>query len=136
MDNPTTLDESMLAALVDAFYEKVRRDDLIGPVFNAAVHDWPEHKRLLTSFWASIVLRAGTYHGNPMAVHRGLDGVRVEHFERWLSMWADTAREQLGQANAQVMLAHAQRIGQSLRYGMGLDERSQGRPLGLPVRNQ
>ena len=52
--------ETTIATLVDHFYEKVRRDPEIGPVFNAAVHDWDEHKRLLTSFWCSVALRAGS----------------------------------------------------------------------------
>ena len=38
-----------IARLVDVFYDRVRADPLIGPVFNEAVHDWPEHKRLLRS---------------------------------------------------------------------------------------
>ena len=70
MNTATTLDESRIANLVDRFYDKVQADPSIGPIFNAAVHDWPEHKRLLTSFWCSVALRAASYRGNPMSVHR------------------------------------------------------------------
>ncbi len=55
------LDAEQLAILVDRFYEKVRADVLLGAVFNPVVHDWEAHKRLLTSFWVGVVLRAGTY---------------------------------------------------------------------------
>ena len=59
MNAPPELDEDALARPVDRFYDRVRADGLLGPVFNAAVHDWPEHKRLLTRFWSSVALRAG-----------------------------------------------------------------------------
>ena len=71
---PRALDETAIACLVDTFYERVREDALLGPVFNAAVHDWPAHKRTLTDFWCSVALRANRYRGNPMGVHRALSG--------------------------------------------------------------
>ena len=63
MNPPVPFDERAIATLVDRFYEKVRVDAQLGPVFNAAVHDWDEHKALLTSFWASVALRASSYRG-------------------------------------------------------------------------
>jgi hemoglobin len=136
MQEPATLDESRIALLVDRFYEKVRADPLLGPVFNAAVHDWDDHKRTRTSFWCSVALRASSYRGNPMAVHRAQPGIRAEHFERWLSMWQATTREVLDENDAQLMLDHADRIGRSLRLGMGLPERLGARPLDLlTIRN-
>jgi len=129
-DNPLT--ERDVEALVARFYAKVRRDPLIGPVFNLAVHDWPAHEATLVSFWSSVVLRTGTYRGNPMAVHRG-HAIRAEHFDHWLALWRDTALEVMGAQNAQVFIDHATRIGYSLRYGLGLDERHGARPLGIAV---
>ena len=37
------LNEESISTLVDTFYARVRKDDLIGPVFNRVVADWPEH---------------------------------------------------------------------------------------------
>ena len=82
----STLDETRIAALVDRFYDKVRADASIGPIFNAAVHDWPGHKALLTRFWCSVALGAQSYRGNPMAVHRGQPTIRAVHFARWLEL--------------------------------------------------
>ena len=130
MNPPAALDESLLATLVDHFYEKVRRDPDIGPIFNAAVDDWDEHKRLLTSFWASVALRAGSYRGNPMAAHRP-HPIRAEHFDHWLALWRETCAEELDEAHAAQMLEYAQRIGQSLKLGLGL--RSQARSFGVPI---
>ena len=132
MNAPPELDEDALARLVDRFYDRVRADGLLGPVFNAAVHDWPEHKRLLTRFWSSVALRAGGYRGNPMAVHRALEGVRGDHFVRWLALWKDTTADTLAPEHAARMQDYADRIGESLQLGMGLAPRS--RELGLVIR--
>ncbi|HUB91030.1 MAG TPA: group III truncated hemoglobin [Dyella sp.] len=136
MQEPSILDVSQIARLVDRFYDKVRVDPLLGPVFNAAVHDWDEHKRTLTSFWSSVALRANSYRGNPMAVHRMQPGIRTEHFERWLALWQVTTREVLDENDAKLMLEHADRIGRSLRLGIGLPERLGGSPFAVPVVGQ
>jgi len=128
-DHPD-LTEQQIATLVDCFYDKVRADPMLGPVFNAAVDDWTEHKRLLTSFWASVALGARSYRGNPMASHRG-HPIRAEHFEHWLALWRQTAGEVLAPEHARRVCGHADRIGRSLRYGLGIDAGTRG--LGLPV---
>src|SRR3546814_4411102 len=92
-----------------------------GPVFNAAVDDWDEHKRLLVSFWTSVVLRAGTYRGNPMSAHRS-HPITTEHFVQWLELWRATADEILAPEHAELLHEYAGRIGRSLRYGLGLPE--------------
>ncbi len=130
MNPAATFDEAAIATLVDHFYEKVRRDPQIGPVFNAAVHDWDEHKQLLTSFWASVALRTGSYRGNPMAAHRP-HPIRAEHFDRWLALWSETCDEELDEVHAGRMLEYAQRIGRSLKYGLGLH--AQAQPVGVPI---
>ncbi len=134
LQTPTaaSLDEAHIATLVDRFYDKVRADDLIGPVFNAVVADWNEHKRLLTHFWCSVALRAGSYRGNPMAKHRPLP-IGREHFERWLELWGQTVPEIMDADAADIMLDYAQRIGRGLRMGMGIGDRPRGRDIGIPM---
>ena len=55
------IDEASIALLADRFDNKVRIDSLLGAWFNPVVHDWTEHNRLHTSFWASVILRASSY---------------------------------------------------------------------------
>lgn len=128
-----TLDETRIAILVDRFYDKVRADASIGPIFDAAVHDWPGHKALLVRFWCSVALGAHSYRGNAMAVHRGQPSIRSVHFARWLELWRETTADVLDEAGAAQMQDYAERIGRSLRIGMGLPERLDVRPLGIPV---
>lgn len=130
MNSAAIFDEALIATLVDHFYEKVRRDPEIGPIFNAAVHDWNEHKRLLTSFWASVALHAGSYRGNPMAAHRP-HPIRAEHFDHWLKLWGETCSQELGETHATQMLEYAQRIGRSLKYGLGLHP--EVKPFGVRI---
>lgn len=126
----TTLTVEQVAELVDVFYDRIRAHPTLGPVFNAAVDDWPGHKRLLTSFWASVALGAGTYRGNPMARHQG-HPIHSEHFDQWLDLWLQTCRELLLPEDAERMHEYATRIGRSLRNGLGLVPG--GRALGIPI---
>lgn len=116
--------EEGLAALVDVFYDRIQVHPDLGPVFNAAVHDWPEHKRLLTSFWCSVVLREGSYRGNPMSAHRP-HAITTRHFVQWLALWRETANDVLAPEQAALVHEYANRIGRSLRYGLGLPEPEQ-----------
>ncbi|MEI7037926.1 group III truncated hemoglobin [Fulvimonas yonginensis] len=126
----TTLTETAIARLVDRFYDKVTADPVLGPVFNPVVHDWPEHKRLLTRFWCSVALGDASYRGNPMAVHRPLP-IRAEHFDHWLGLWRATCVEVLDETDAARMVDYAQRIGRSLKYGLGLHPEARG--IGVPL---
>src|SRR5690606_26113057 len=65
----TGIDEAMIQALVHGFYDRVRRDDLLGPVFEAHVDDWTPHLERMCEFWSSVALMSGRYHGRPMPKH-------------------------------------------------------------------
>lgn len=113
-------DEAAITRLVHAFYARARRDWLLGPVFERAVDDWDAHLATLVRFWCSVLLRAGTYRGNPMAAHRPL-GLDDPHFARWLALWDMTARDVLPREQARLVFETAARIGRSLRIGLDID---------------
>jgi hemoglobin len=124
--------EAAISRLVHAFYGRARQDRLLGPVFEAAVQDWPAHMDTLVRFWSSVLLRTGTYRGNPMAAHQPLR-LDEEHFARWLELWHATAHELLPAAQAGHVSDIAQRIGRSLRIGLGIDPlRAERRAAGGP----
>ena len=111
--------EQDLGTLVDSFYAKVREDDLIGPVFNCAIEDWPEHLVTLRAFWSSIMLTTGRYKGNPMAAHlRQAGAIEPGMFDRWLDLWRETARDTLEDADAAAVIAKAERIAESLKLAL------------------
>jgi hemoglobin len=80
--------------LIDAFYVKVRRDELIGFFFERIVRvDWEKHLLVMYDFWDNIVFSTGQYQGNPMDAHFKLHAksqMREEHFQRWLSLFFET----------------------------------------------
>jgi hemoglobin len=79
--------------LVDAFYAKVNRDELLPPIFNETAQiDWPKHLPTMYRFWESLLLGSGTYHGTPFPKHAVLP-VQQAHFERWVTLFAETVDE-------------------------------------------
>ena len=111
--------EQELEQLVDRFYAKARADEVLGPVFNAAVQDWPEHLEKLTAFWSSVMLTTGRYKGNPMVAHlKHKSAIEPAMFDRWLGLWRQTASEVLDGADAAAVTAKAERIAESLQLGM------------------
>jgi hemoglobin len=79
--------------LVDTFYGKVREDELIGPIFDERIRDrWPEHLAKMYTFWQTVLLGEHTYYGSPFPPHAQLP-VEKNHFDRWLSLFAQTLEE-------------------------------------------
>ena len=114
-----TITEDEIAGLVDAFYAKVREDARLGPVFNAAIDDWPRHLVKLQAFWSSVMLTTGRYKGSPMAAHIAhANAIDPAMFDRWLALWRETARERLEPELAESIIAKAERIGESLKLAL------------------
>lgn len=111
--------EAGLTALVDRFYAKVREDAALGPVFNGAIHDWPEHLDRLQAFWSSVMLTSGRYKGQPLPAHfKHEAAITPALFERWLALWRETTEELMTPAAAAALQAKAGRIAQSLTLGL------------------
>jgi hemoglobin len=109
--------EEEISNLVDRFYAKVRRDDVIGPIFNAMIDDWPFHLAKLKDFWSTVMLRTGRYKGDPMMVHLPLP-LDPEHFHRWLTLFAETANEVMPPEHANSIILVSHRIGQNFQAGI------------------
>jgi hemoglobin len=113
----TGIDEAMIERLVRGFYAKVRADAVLGPIFETRISDWEPHLAQMCAFWSSVALMTGRYHGTPMAKHLPLP-VDGGHFDRWLALFEQTAREICpGEAEAH-FVERARRIAQSLELGI------------------
>lgn len=113
------IDEAGLARLVDAFYVRVRADAELGPIFEGAVDDWPEHLEKLAVFWSSVMLSTGRYKGQPVPAHLKLqDRITPALFDRWLGLWAETTEELMEAGAAAVLQAKARRIAESLQLAL------------------
>jgi hemoglobin len=113
------IDEAGLQRLVHTFYARVREDEQLGPIFNRAIVDWPEHLEKLHAFWSSVMLTSGRYKGQPVPAHqKHRDSINPALFERWLALWGRTARELMTPEAAAALEFKAARIAESLQLAM------------------
>jgi hemoglobin len=99
--------------IVDSFYAKVRKDELIGPIFtDEAKVDWDEHLPKLYNFWEDLLFGTENYNGRPFPPHMKFN-LKIEHFERWLKLFVETIDENFSGMKAEEMKARALRIAQN-----------------------
>lgn len=83
-----------LIVLVNTFYDRVRRDELIGHIFNTIIgDDWSVHLPIMYTFWNTVLFGEEGYKGQAVGKHVEIDRkipLQPEHFERWISLWRDT----------------------------------------------
>ena len=113
----TGIEEVMIDALVEGFYARVREDALIGPILAARVQDWGPHLHQMKLFWSSVALSTGVYQGRPMPKHLPLP-IDARHFDRWLELFRETARDLGPPVAAAHFVERAERIAQSLELGV------------------
>ena len=89
-----------VSRLVRTFYERVRKDEMLGPIFNSIISDWEAHLEKLTDFWhGNLFFFVKTqYTGDPKAAHQRMDAATgnqttMEHFGRWINLWVATVDE-------------------------------------------
>lgn len=108
--------------LVAAFYDRVRRDPRLGPIFHNHVGQddaaWVPHLAKIENFWANVMLKERSYDGNPMRVHMAIAEIRTSDFDVWLGLFHDVAREELSTDKADAFIELSSRIGRSLAMGL------------------
>ncbi len=115
----TQINDDAIRRLVDAFYEKVRADRDLGPIFERAIPgDWGPHLATMRDFWSSVMLTSGRYKGNPVTVHRGVAGIELRLFDRWLALFEQTCGELFDATLAAAFCDKARRIAESLKLAV------------------
>ncbi len=86
-----------ISKLVHTFYSKIRKNELLGSIFNSHISEeqWPEHLKKLTNFWETNLLGIAKFKGNPSAKHINVDknmnhSIEQIHFGVWLQLWFET----------------------------------------------
>ena len=121
-DTPEGLDETMIRAVVDAFYAEARRDPVIGPVFNSRIapEAWPNHLSLIADFWSSMLLGSGRYNGRPMPKHMAIPELSDAHFMRWLALFRRTVTQLCPPDIAALFIERSERVGNSFRMNIAM----------------
>lgn len=115
----TQLTKKHIEKLVFHFYQKVQKDELLGPIFNEVAQvNWDHHLPLIRQFWNSIMLKTKEYHGNAYRKHVML-GEKVTltdaHFARWLMLFQEEALIRLPMQSAHQIVTKAHLIAGSLK---------------------
>ena len=127
--------EAEIEHLVASFYAKIRRDALLGPIFERVIGpDWHPHLKLMCDFWSSVMLTSGRYKGRPIPAHVRIEGIEPHHFAEWLSLFEATARELFSPILAKAFVEKARRIAESLKLGFAFHSRTPEIWADLPPR--
>ena len=106
-----------ISLFIHAFYEKVRQDELLAPVFSHV--DWNHHTPVIINFWSMLLLGDSNYKGNPFQKHINLP-IRREHFDRWLFHFHKTVDEFFSGDKAAEAKARANNIASMFQFRLGL----------------
>jgi hemoglobin len=86
-------DLGSITILVDDFYDKVRADNLLGPIFSAAIKDdWQSHLNKMYTFWNAALFGAQAFKCNPSTGYASLP-IAGCYFARWIKLFGQTIDE-------------------------------------------
>jgi hemoglobin len=106
-----------LKLLVDTFYDKVKKDDIIKHFFQHV--DWEKHLPIMYNFWDNTIFYTGAYSGNPINAHRKLSEnfpLKGEHFKRWEILFFTTVDELFEGLNAELIKQRAASISTVMQF--------------------
>jgi len=114
------LTESLVRKVVLAFYEKARRDPVLGPVFAEAIGDnWDPHIERIILFWLTATRLGRGYQGrNFMPAHLRNRSIRANQLPRWLELFRATAAEHCTLQAASALVDIAERMAETLEIGL------------------
>lgn len=115
--------------LVDNFYEKVRDNELLSPIFNGVIqNNWPAHLEKMYGFWQTILLDVQAYSGSPFLKHAKLP-IEKEHFDTWISLFNETIDEHFIGEKANEAKWRAARMSEMFQYKLDYYKNNPAQPL-------
>ncbi len=110
-----------LALIVRTFYNKIKTNEVLGPIFLRAIPEgnWESHLDKITEFWNSALFGSMTYRGNPAITHANLDKsnnheISQDHFKIWLDNWLLVIDESWTGSKAEEMKMRARKMASGL----------------------
>lgn len=128
MPTPDLCTEEEVSQLVYTFYDAVREDPVLGPIFEEHVKDWDLHLPKMVDFWSSALRGTARFRGAPMPKHAALPGLSKELFQHWLALFRQTTRQLPNRELAERASDLAGRIAQSLWYGYQISRNADALP--------
>lgn len=122
--------------LVTTFYDRVKKDDCIGPIFLTIIPDseWESHLQKLTDFWETNLFFVRKFKGNPIQAHKNVDAqfkytITQKHFGKWMELWVSTIDDLFYGKKAQEAKDRARNIGFMLFMRMFEHKPSTTKPI-------
>jgi hemoglobin len=114
------LTEALVRKVIVSFYDKVRSDALLGPIFSKAIgNGWDSHIERIVGFWLTATRLGRGYDGRKfMRAHLQNPSIHVDQLPRWLELFRATATEQCSPQAASVLIDIAERMAETLEIGL------------------
>lgn len=123
------IDIEDIKILVNIFYGKVRRDDLLADIFNGVIQDrWDEHLEKMYRFWQTVLLKEHTYYGSPFSPHSKLP-VSASHFDRWKALFFETVDGHFSGEKANEAKWRAEKMAEMFQMKINYYQNKQAKPL-------
>ncbi|MFD0915422.1 group III truncated hemoglobin [Pseudahrensia aquimaris] len=104
-----------ISDLVEGFYADILQHPRLAQIFRINVEgEWNSHLDKMKSFWRSVLLRSGEYKGKPVPAHQKIDGLTINDFQQWLSLFEITANQTFAAEAVPPVMEAAKRIASSL----------------------
>ena len=115
-----SVNEETIRQLVHGFYDAVRNDLVIGPIFMRQIEPgrWPHTLTHMCDFWSSMLLNTRRYEGRPLRPHLAIEGLGEAHFRRWLTLFRTTVGELCPPDIAALFMDRALRVAHSFRLAI------------------
>jgi len=123
--------QATVERMVRLFYERALADEVLGPIFRGAIHDWEAHIATVRDFWSGVLHGTDRYKGNDFAPHAKLR-FEPEAFDHWLPVFQSAARDALSRQDAEKATRIAQHMVESFKVGLFPFTGSDGRPSRTP----
>lgn len=108
------LNRKDIEKLVNRFYEKIKKDEVLSHYFTDVVkNNWKQHLSTMYSFWDNALFYSGNYNGNPMQKHLEIHSTmpfKISEFTHWFLLFSDTVDELFVGENAELIKQRAQSI--------------------------
>lgn len=120
--------EAVIRQVIAAFYERVKRDAILGPVFENIVGDhWDAHVEKVCSFWLYATRLSREYNGRDfMPAHIKHPSIQPALLSQWLHLFRETTDEMCTKEAASALVDIARRMAVSIEMSLARRDRTPG----------
>ncbi|RVA04733.1 group III truncated hemoglobin [Mesorhizobium sp. M7A.F.Ca.US.002.01.1.1] len=116
MTQTAPISDEQIRQLVDSFYDKIRADADLRPIFERVVAaDCETHLAKMYEFWSSVILTSGFYKGSLVAVRKHMGGLEIGLLDRCLALSGESCDELLDRETAGLSWLKAAHVAESLK---------------------